>query len=268
MKARGTFLAARSFKVGRGVPAEPCRKGRRGPGSAGTLRLTSMALRPEDIRPILWSGTKPFAHRVKKDVRVFLFELRAVAQSMIKEIILPFDSVKALLITFPRPHHSLEARSGRKGDDRVHMIRHQEKQRGVPFHLLMVVIGTRQDFRPDISKAQLVLSARNAIDSDKEERPFIEPVRDEMCQAFADGPVHARKVPRHGKNVKPIKVGRGVPAEPCRKGRRGPGSAGRFACRKASARWIIRAQATLQAVEVDRARLGRDASPYLFRTHA
>jgi len=177
-------------------------------GLAGTLRPTVCSkhravLRPEHVGPILRFLAQAFSNRIVQDVGTLFVELEPVAQTVIKKIVLPLNAVKSFLITFPGFNHSLHPWIAWKGDNSMHMVRHQQEQHGLPFQVFMIKLDRGQDFSAYVRMTELISPAREAVDGDEKGNPAIDPMRDEMGQPFAHGQTMSGCIAEHervGKN--------------------------------------------------------------------
>jgi hypothetical protein len=74
-----------------------------------------------------------------------LHKLIIIAQSMIKEITLPFNSTTFRRDSLPRRNCATHPGLSRKGGDYMKVIRHNQEQTHPPAALIMIPAGSLQD---------------------------------------------------------------------------------------------------------------------------
>ena len=118
--------------------------------------------------PVFRSIHQGGAHRIHADVIRFFHGALDRAQAVIEEIILPTDFVFGCQPSFPVGHRFFEKELLRKGYDPVEVIRHGKDDVPLPVSLFLSEADGFLDRLPDLRLGELVHSAWQAIDRNKE----------------------------------------------------------------------------------------------------
>lgn len=101
---------------------------------------------------------------------------------MIEKIELPLNPVETGEIPFPVTDSRSQARLTRERNNAMQMIRHEQHEPTMPFKMAMIIGGGRKDGLAHAGPAELVLSPRCAVEGDKKETAFRNPLRNLVGQ--------------------------------------------------------------------------------------
>ena len=111
-----------------------------------------------------------------------------LSKPMLEEIALPRNSDRFRRPFFPLAYNRLEAFLGlREGDEKMHMIRHEQREMDIPNHLVITMLDCREQRFCHIWKRQLVSSPRFA--GNRDEVRFlrrVNPQQNVMRKLFSD----------------------------------------------------------------------------------
>src|ERR1041385_8854968 len=122
-----------------------------------------------DPGPVFGAFAQAAPHRVHEDVIGLLLFLVMVAQAVVEEVSLPVNLLMRGEKMFPVPDGLLHPWLARECDDAVEMIGHEYQQPAMPGELAVVVRDGGKNGIANPSAAQLIRTARGAVDGDKEE---------------------------------------------------------------------------------------------------
>jgi len=163
--------------------------------------------------PIFNALAQFLTNGIHKDIAGLFVQFVLIAQTMIKEVALPFDSVFDRDKFFPVCNHSFHSRLARERDDGVQMVGHQQTKTAMPNEFVVVVFHRCENGVASVSVAELVLARRHAFDGDEKPTAFGDPLRDGVRQPFADGQIHVARI-RSDVRQHNCKVGRAVLCPP------------------------------------------------------
>ena len=178
-------------------PFRPSLRCGRGQRSALSLPVKGRALAAGEVdeRPGFRARDEFLPHGVFQNVISLLTTAFIVAQAMLKEIPLPNDADCFRRPLLPFTDDGLQRLAGgRKGNQRMQMIRHQQKNVWPPQKLFLPVPDGFKQTRRNFRQGKLVAAAFPTVDGDKINFPvWVNPQWHVMWQGFSLGRVHGGK---------------------------------------------------------------------------
>ena len=141
--------------------------------------------------PIFDAFAQFFANGIHQDVAGLFIQLVLIAQAMVEEVPLPFDSMFDRHKLLPVCNRGFYSRLAREGNDGVQMVGHQQAQAAMPDQFVVIVFHCGKNGIAGVGAAELVLTRRHAFDGDEKPTAFSHPLRDGVRQLFADRQIHA-----------------------------------------------------------------------------